>query len=71
MDNVLPFPRGGRRSGGIGAETIPQYAGKADILLFTGVRYERHADQPQNAVGASLGRDDNPTPPRRKSRRRA
>ncbi|MGL4240143.1 MAG: hypothetical protein ACRCTI_03430 [Beijerinckiaceae bacterium] len=71
MDNVLPFPRAGRRGGGIGAETIPQSAVTADILLFTGVRYERHAIEPQNAAGASLGRDDNPTPPRRKTRRRA
>jgi hypothetical protein len=71
MDNVLPFPRAGRRVGGIGAETTPQSARMADILLFTGVRYERHANQPQSTAGASLGRDDNPTPPRRKTRRRA
>ncbi len=71
MSNVLPFSRGGRRSGGIAAAASPQTAMEAEILLFTGVRYERHPAGPQNAVQASLGRDDTPTPPRRKSRRRA
>jgi hypothetical protein len=64
MDNVLPFPRHGRRSGGDVSATTPKSAIEAEILLFTGVRYERHPE-------ASLGRDDSPTPPRRKSRRRA
>jgi hypothetical protein len=71
MDNVLPFPRAGRRVGGMSAATNRRSAGTADILLFNGVRYERDAGEPQNAAGASHGRDDNPTPPRRKSRRRA
>ncbi len=64
MDNVLPFPRDGRRSGGDDAAIKPATATDAVILLFTGVRYERHPE-------ASLGRDDSPTPPRRKGRRRA
>jgi hypothetical protein len=71
VSNVLPFPSAGRRSGGNEAEKAPLSAKEAEILLFTGVRYERHADAPQNAAQASLGRDDHPTPPRRKSRRRA
>jgi hypothetical protein len=71
MSNILPFPRAGRRSGGNEAVKAPLFAKEADILLYTGVRYERHADAPQNAVSASLGRDDNPTRPGRKSRRRA
>jgi hypothetical protein len=64
MDNVLPFPRDGRRSGAATSARTPNSATEAEILLFTGVRYERHPE-------ASLGRDDSPTPPRRKSRRRA
>lgn len=72
MDNVLPFSRDGRRSRGNETALKPQTAGGADILLFLGVRYERHADRPQNAADASRDRDDSPTtPPRRKSRRRA
>jgi hypothetical protein len=71
MDNVLTFPRAGRRSGGDGAAETPTTARAAEILLFTGVRYERHADAPQNAAGAGQGWDDRPTPPRRKTRRRA
>jgi hypothetical protein len=71
MSNVLPFSRAGRRSGGIGAAKEPSSAKEAEILLFMGVRYERHADAPQNAAQASHGRDDTPTRPGRKSRRRA
>jgi hypothetical protein len=72
MDNVLPFPRDGRRSRGNETADRSQTAKDAEILLFLGVRYERHPDQPQNAAGASLNRDDTPTnPPRRKTRRRA
>lgn len=72
MDNVLPFPRDGRRSRGKETAERPQTANRAEILLFLGVRYERHPDQPQKAAGASLSRDDSPTtPPRRKTRRRA
>lgn len=71
MDNVLPFPRAGRRSGSHAVTYSPPSAEAADILLFTGVRYERHDRAPQNAAHASLGRDDQPTPPGRKTRRRA
>jgi hypothetical protein len=72
MDNVLPFPRDGRRGRDNETAAGPRSAQEAEILLFLGVRYERHADAPQNGGGASLGRDDNPTtPPRRKTRRRA
>jgi hypothetical protein len=72
MDNVLPFPRDGGRSRGNQTAIKPQTAEGADILLFLGVRYERHLDQPQNAADASQNRDDSPTtPPRRKTRRRA
>jgi hypothetical protein len=72
MDNVLPFSRDGRRSRGNETVKKPLSAKGADILLFLGVRYERHADQPQNAAEASLNRDDRPTTPsRRKTRRRA
>jgi hypothetical protein len=71
MDNVLTFPRDGRRSRDEGTAIRPSTATQAVILLFTVVRYERHADAPQNAAGAGQGWDDRPTPPRRKSRRRA
>jgi hypothetical protein len=71
MDNVLTFPRDGRRSGGDETANRPPAAKEAVILLFTGVRYERHADAPQKAAGADRGWDDTPTPPRRKTRRRA
>jgi hypothetical protein len=71
MDNVLTFPRDGRRSGNEGAARKPPPAAEAEILLFTGVRYERHAEPPRNAAGAGRGWDDTPTPPRRKTRGRA
>jgi hypothetical protein len=71
MTNVLPFPRERRRSGDNGAAVTPPAAEGAEILLFTGVRYERHTDAPQNAAGASLERDDTPKTPGRKTRRRA
>jgi hypothetical protein len=72
MDNVLPFPRDGRRGRDKETATRSPDARQAEILLFMGVRYERHADLPQNAGGAGLDWDDSPTtPPRRKTRRRA
>jgi hypothetical protein len=72
MTNVLPFPRARAQSGvSIAAEVRPATS-KADILLFTGVRYERHADQePPNAGPDTLDRDNNPSARRRKARRGA
>jgi hypothetical protein len=72
MGNVVPFPRA-RRAGG---ESIVNVAmeGRAtgQILLFLGVRYERHAEMiPQNAVTEGLDRVTGSTPRRRKIRRQA
>ncbi len=69
MTDVLPFPRA-RESGGRPTALPPGH--KADILLFTGVRYERHAAQEtRGAAPDDLGRDDNSATRRRKARRRA
>jgi hypothetical protein len=71
MTNVLPFPAR-MQSGGNQAAKAPSASLKAEILLFTGVRYERHAGtDPQNAAPDTLGRDDGTGPRRRKTRRRA
>jgi hypothetical protein len=72
MGNVLPFSRTRMLSrGNDAAEALP--AGHtAQVLLFLGVRYERHQDiEPLNAVPGSLDGDDNSSNRRRKSRRRA
>ena len=72
MTNVLPFPRTRQRSGGNEAANAPSADSMADILLFTGVRYERHADtDPPNAGPDTLDRDNNQNGRRRKVRRRA
>jgi len=72
MTNVLPFPRARAQSGISMAAEEPLASDKADILLFTGVRYERHADQePPNAGPDTLDGDNNPSARRRKARRRA
>jgi hypothetical protein len=72
MTNVLPFPRTGEQSGGKSAAEAPSATYKANILLFTGVRYERHADlESLDAPSDTLGRDDTPGTRRRKARRRA
>jgi hypothetical protein len=71
MTNVLPFPRTRLQSGGQEAAKAPS-AASADILLFTGVRYERHADtDPPNAGPDTLDRDNSQNGRRRKVRRRA
>ncbi|MGL5137167.1 MAG: hypothetical protein ACRC7G_05310 [Beijerinckiaceae bacterium] len=72
MSNVIPFPRD-RRAGGSTLGLGPM-EGRAtgEILLFLGVRYERHIDMdPQNAVPDGLDRVTGTTPRRRKIRRRA
>jgi hypothetical protein len=72
MTNVLTFPRTRILSGSRRAAEWPPAAEQADILLFTGVRYERHAeDAPSFPAGSVSGRDDGQTPRRRKARRRA
>lgn len=70
MTNVLLFPRARTQSETIATAEGPSANHRAEILLFTGVRYERHAElDPQNAPPDTLGRDN--TPRRRKTRRRA
>ena len=69
MTDVLPFPRARGSSGG-SAALPPGHS--AEILLFTGVRYERHAGvEPQGRSPDDQGRDDTVTTRRRKARRRA
>jgi hypothetical protein len=71
MTNVLPFPRPRQWSGGNEAANAPS-ADSADILLFTGVRYERHSEtDPPDAGPDTLDRDNNQNGRRRKVRRRA
>ncbi len=72
MTNVLPFPRTRLQSGENQTAKAPSADNKADILLFTGVRYERHADtEPPNAGPDTLDRDNSQNGRRRKVRRRA
>ena len=69
MTNVLPFPRFRGSSGG-SAVLPPGHS--AEILLFTGIRYERHAgSEPQGRTPDDQGRDDTVGARRRKARRRA
>ncbi len=69
MTDVLPFPRA-REAGGRPTALPPGHM--ADILLFTGVRYERHAVQgARGPAPDDLGRDDTAATRRRKARRRA
>jgi hypothetical protein len=69
MTDVLPFPRA-RESGGRPTALPPGHT--AVILLFTGVRYERHgAQEARGAAPDDLGRVDNVATRRRKARRRA
>ena len=72
MTNVLPFPRARAQSGISSAAEAPLAGHKANILLFTGVRYERHVDQePPNAGPDTLDGDQNSSARRRKARRGA
>jgi hypothetical protein len=72
MSNVLRFPSARLQSREPRAGERPPSEKKSEILLFLGVRYERHLEvDPQNATPDDLGRDNKLTPRRRKSRRRA
>jgi hypothetical protein len=72
MGNVVPFPRARQASGGSIGNTSMGGRESGQILLFLGVRYERHAEiAPQNAVTDGLDRVTGTTPRRRKIRRRA
>jgi hypothetical protein len=72
MSNVLQFPRANAESMMKREPKIAPDAGTATILLFTGVRYERHADGgPQNASPDDFGRDSQQPNRRRRARRRA
>jgi hypothetical protein len=72
MSNVLTFPSARIQSRETKADEGPSSGKKSEILLFLGVRYERHSDiGPLNASPDDLGRDSKLTPRRRKSRRRA
>jgi hypothetical protein len=72
MSNVLPFPRARLLSRDARAAKKRPSEETSEILLFLGVRYERHPDaDPQNAAPEDLGRDNKLTPRRRKTRRRA
>lgn len=69
MTDVLPFPRA-PETGGRPTALPPGHT--AVILLFTGVRYERHAPvSPYGTAPDGLGRDDTAASRRRKARRRA
>jgi hypothetical protein len=72
MGNVVPFPRARRAGGERIAKAAMEGRATGQILLFLGVRYERHAEMiPQNAVTDGLDRVTGSTPRRRKIRRRA
>jgi hypothetical protein len=72
MGNVVPFPRARRASGASIGNIAMEGRSTGQILLFLGVRYERHAEtMPQNAVTDGLDRVTGSTPRRRKIRRRA
>jgi hypothetical protein len=72
MTNVLPFSRARTLNGNTSAIEVSPSAEQAEILFFTGVRYERHADVgPQNATHDVLGPDSNQTLRGRKTPRRA
>ena len=71
MTNIVPFSRAGSQRQTTGKSAPNAFAQKGLILLFDGVRYERHSDPAPEAdsTGASGGGND----PRsgRKPRRRA
>jgi len=69
MSNVLPF----FRARGSSARRAAAPTGEvADILLFTGIRYERHVCSGRSeTVPDDRGRDDPVNTRRRKTRRRA
>jgi hypothetical protein len=72
MSNVLIFPGARKLSGDRPARELSPSGKQPEILLFTGVRYERHPDEdPQNAAPETFGRDNTQSPRRRKARRRA
>ena len=72
MTNVLPFLRAKTLNGKISATEVLPSVEQAEILFFTGVRYERHAEVgPQNANPDTFGSDTNQTIRRRKTPRRA
>jgi hypothetical protein len=72
MSNVLIFPSARIKSRETRVGERPSSETKSEILLFLGVRYERHAEEePLNASPDDLVRDSKLTPRRGKPRRRA
>jgi hypothetical protein len=72
MSNVLTFPRVRLQSRETRAAESAPSEEKSEILLFLGVRYERHPEMDSlNTNPDDLGRDSKIAPRRRKSRRRA
>jgi hypothetical protein len=72
MSNVLSFPRARIEGRAKQSNEVMMTGQSATILFFTGVRYERHADEePQNAAPDSLGGDNHHATRRRRQRRRA
>lgn len=70
MNNVIPFPRD--RQGSVKDRSGIAAGEMGQILLFLGVRYERHADQDvQTAHPDGQDRDSGAPGRRRKVRRRA
>jgi hypothetical protein len=72
MSNVLQFPGARQQSKETRAAEGSPSDKKSEILLFMGVRYERHADVDTLDAGPNdLVKDSKLTPRRGKPRRRA
>jgi hypothetical protein len=71
MTHIVPFPSAPKQRQTTGESASVTSGEKGTILLFTGVRYERHSDPaPTATADGARGRGNDPRSGR-KSRRRA
>jgi hypothetical protein len=61
MTNIVPFPSAQRQRQTTGESALNASGEKGTILLFTGVRYERHSDPaPTATADGARGRGNDP-----------
>jgi hypothetical protein len=71
MTNVVPFPRANVQIKSSRAAQEPPSGSTSEVLLFLGVRYERHEEDRSQSATPDNGRDGKAGQRRKKTRRRA
>jgi hypothetical protein len=71
MTNVVPFPRAKVQIKSSRAAQEPPSGSISEVLLFLGVRYERHEEVPSQNATPDDGREGKAGQRRKRTRRRA